>query len=151
MAPAPRVHASGGAMAPATFIDRARGEQGSAWPQFLSDGRHFLYLALAAKAESTALKVGDLDSRKTKVLLQGNISRIEYVEPGYVLFVRDRALLAQPFDSRKLRFSGEPFPVVADIAVGGGVASDAEFSASNNGVLVFSGGAHVDARPLAGG
>jgi Tol biopolymer transport system component len=136
-----RIAASGGVPVPVTKIDRARGETGNAWPQWLPDGRHFLYLALASRAESTALKVGDLRTGKTHVLLRGNLSKIEYVAPGYVLFVRDRALLAQRFDTGKLVLRGEPAPVVDDVAVGGGGASNAEFSASENGVLVFRGSA----------
>ena len=135
-----RVSAAGGVASAATVINRAEDEFGTAWPQFLPDGRHFLYLGLVQRQGQTTLKVGDLNSKKTKTLLKGNLSRIEYVEPGYVLFVRDRALLAQPFDVRKLEFTGEPFPVVDDVAAGGGVASNADFSASNNGVLVFQGG-----------
>ncbi len=136
-----RIAAAGGIASPATRIDRARGETGNAWPQFLPDGRHFLYLGLATRPESTALKLGDLGSTKTSVLLIGNLSRIEYVDPGYVLFVRDRALLAQRFDPGKAQFRGEPFPIVDDVAVGGGGAANAEFSASGNGVLVFRGSA----------
>ena len=138
-----RIAAAGGIPSPVTRIDRAHGESGNAWPQFLPDGSHFLYLALATRPESTALKVGDVRSTETRVLMTGDLSRIEYVAPGYVLFVRDRALLAQRFDAGRLELRGEPFPIVDDVAVGGGGAANAEFSASNNGVLVFRGSAGV--------
>ena len=144
-----RVSASGGEPSAATTIDRAGGEIGTAWPQFLPDGRHFLYLCLKLREDETVLKVGDLNSRRTTVLLKGNVSRIEYVDPGYVLFVRDRALLAQRFDPKKLRFIGEPFPVVDDVAAGGGVGTNAEFSGSNNGTIVFRGGAGGELSRLA--
>jgi Tol biopolymer transport system component len=137
-----RVPAAGGQPAPASWVDRARGETGNAWPQFLPDGRHFLFLGLTARPESTALKVGDLKSHKSRILAIGNFSRMDFV-PGYILFVKDRALLAQPFDAGRLKMTGEPFPVVDDVAVGGGGAANAEFSASHNGVLVFRGGAGI--------
>ncbi|HEU4333494.1 MAG TPA: protein kinase [Candidatus Eisenbacteria bacterium] len=135
-----RVDAGGGAPAPATRIERAKGETGSAWPHFLPDGRHFLYLGLTARLDRSYLKVGDLDSDKTVTLGEGNYSRIEYVEPGYIVFVRERALLAQPFDAKRLKFTGDPFPVVDDVAAGGGTASNADFSTSRS-ALVFRGGA----------
>ena len=134
------VSASGGTAYPATWIDRARGETGAAWPQVLPDGRHFLYLGLTSSPERVALKVGDLKSRKTKTLLTGPISRIVYVEPGYLIYARERALIAQRFDTRSLELVGEARPVTDDVTAGGGTATNAEFSASENGVLVFRGG-----------
>lgn len=135
-----RVAASGGVPRPATRLDRSRGEVGNAWPQFLPDGRHFLYLGLGVRPDSVALKVGALDSKETKIVAIGSYSRIEYAPPGYVLFVRDRALMAQPFDANGLKLAGEPFPVIDDVSAGGGGASNADFSLSENGVLVCRGG-----------
>ncbi|HEU4725904.1 MAG TPA: hypothetical protein VFU59_11510, partial [Candidatus Eisenbacteria bacterium] len=130
----------GGEVLPATTIDRTKGETGSAWPHFLPDGRHFLFLGLTAKADESYLKVGDLDSDKVITLQKGNFSRIEYVAPGYIIFARDRALLAQPFDAKSLRLKGDATPVVDNVAVGGGTTSNADFSTSKS-VLVFRGGA----------
>jgi hypothetical protein len=75
-------------------------------------------------------------SNTVKVIAVGRFSRIEWVPPGYLLFVRDRALMAQPFDAKGLKMAGEPFPVIDDVSMGGGGASNAEFSASETGVLV---------------
>jgi len=133
------VTAGGGAPHPASRIDHAHGEVGSAWPHFLPDGRHFLFLGLSNRPDQTALKVGDTRSDKVVLLARGNFSRIEYVEPGYILYARDRSLLAQPFDAKSLRLTGDPFPVVDDVAVGGGVGSNADFSSSPS-TLVFRGG-----------
>jgi Tol biopolymer transport system component len=130
------VSAAGGTPSPATRIDRSRKEEGCAWPQFLPDGKHFLFLGLTSNPDSIALKAGELGSLKAKVVAVGNFSRIEWVPPGYLLFVRDRALVAQPFDAGGLKLAGEPFPVIDDVSVGGGGASNAEFSASEDGVLV---------------
>jgi eukaryotic-like serine/threonine-protein kinase len=133
------VSAGGGDPRPATTLDHAHGETGSAWPHFLPDGRHFLFLGLTSRSDQTVLKVGDIRSSKVVRLAQGAFSRIEYVEPGYILFARDRSLLAQPFDAGSLRMKGDPFPVVDDIAVGGGVGSNADFSSSPS-TLAFRGG-----------
>jgi len=134
------VNAGGGTPRAATTIDHARGEVGSAWPHFLPDGRHFLFLGLGNRPDDTTLKVGDTRSTKVVILAHGAFSRIEYVQPGYLLFARDRSLLAQPFDASRLRLTGDAFPVVDDVAVGGGVGSNADFSSSAT-TLVFRGGA----------
>jgi len=134
------VSAAGGTPVAVSTIDRARGENGNAWPQFLPDGRHFLFLALTEKSDESILKIGDIQSKKSTVLAKGNFTRMQYVPPGYVLSARDRALLAQRFDPGSLKFTGDAFPVADDVAAGGGDPSNAEFSASENGILVFRGG-----------
>jgi hypothetical protein len=138
------VPASGGTAIPVTWIDRSKGEMGSAWPQALPDGRHFLYLALTKNSERVVLKVGDLKSRRTRDIFAGPISRIVFVKPGYLIYARDRALLAQRFDPRSMKLIGDGRPITDDVASGGGTASNAEFSASENGVLVFRGGQSAD-------
>src|SRR5215467_7385000 len=65
---------------------------------------------------------------------------MQYVPPGYILTVRDRALLAQPFDASSLKLKGDAFPIADDVAAGGGDPTNAEYSASDNGVLVYRGG-----------
>ena len=135
-----RVNAGGGTPAPATRIDRKIGETGSAWPAFLPDGRHFLFLGLTAKPDESFLKVGDIESDKVVTLQKGNFSRIEYAAPGYIIYVRERALLAQPFDVGSLKLKGDPFPIVDDVAAGGGTSSNADFSTSRS-TLIFRGGA----------
>jgi eukaryotic-like serine/threonine-protein kinase len=134
-----KVSAGGGTPVPATRIDRKNGETGTAWPHFLPDGRHFLYLGLTSKPEESYLKVGDTESDKVVTLQKGNFSRIEYVAPGFIIFVRDRALLAQSFDAGSMKLKGDAFPIVDDVSAGGGTTSNADFSTSRS-ALVFRGG-----------
>jgi len=134
------VSASGGTPVPISKIDYAHGETGNAWPQFLPDGRHFLFLGLTQTPDEAVLKVGDIKTGKTQVIARGSYTRMQYVPPGYILSVRDRALLAQPFDPGSFKFKGDAFPIADDVAAGGGDATNAEYSASDNGVLVYRGG-----------
>ena len=53
---------------------------------------------------------------------------------GYLLFIRDGVLLAQPFDARGLALSGEPVAVAEHV---GTFRTRGLFSASSNGVLVY--------------
>ena len=57
-----RVSAAGGIPAAVTALDRRRQETAHLWPQFLPDGRHFLYLALSGQRENRGLYVGSLGS-----------------------------------------------------------------------------------------
>ena len=122
----------------ATYPDTSRGEQASAWPQLLPDGQHFLFLRwIEGKPESTALRLGRIGSKESKTLAMGKYSRVEYVPPGYILYLRGRTLLAQPFDAKRLRLAGDAFPVVDDV-VRGDPFGRADFSASAIGTLVYS-------------
>lgn len=133
--PIRRVAAGGGVAAEAVTRDSLS----VGWPSFLPDGRHFLYLVIGG---DNALMLGSVDGSAGVPLGITRTSRAQYVPPGYLLFVRDRTLLAQPFDTAKRKVRGEPVPVAEDVwAAGSGLA---DFSASNDGTLVYrTGGGYV--------
>jgi serine/threonine protein kinase/Tol biopolymer transport system component len=102
-------------------------------PSFLPDGRHFLFLQRGETRSS--IMVGSLDSRQSTKLLDG-LSNAAYAQPGYLLFVRDGTLMAQPFDVAGLRLSGEAVPVAEHVSYGD--FGRFVFSASSSGVLVYA-------------
>ncbi len=103
------------------------------WPEFLPDGRHMLYQRQRTSG-SNEMWVMDLKTGKQKLLGVGG-SRVEYSPAGYLMYVKDRMLVAQPFDARSLKVTGEIVPV-AD-RVGAGSNGLADFSVSDNGTLVY--------------
>ena len=58
---------------------------------------------------------------------------------GYLLFVRDNTLMAQPFDANRAAFTGETFPLAEQIGNAGNQGNRA-FFVSRNGVLAFTSG-----------
>jgi serine/threonine protein kinase/Tol biopolymer transport system component len=112
-----------------TQFDAAHGEGGHLFPTLLPDGRHFLYLS----EPSSTIWLASLDSHETKRLLRAD-SQALYT-PGYLLFVRNQTLFAQPFDAQHQLLTGEPMPVVQ------GVMTEqiygADFTVSANGVLAY--------------
>jgi serine/threonine protein kinase len=139
-----RVSDSGGVPTPVTTPDSSRGETGHTFPSFLPDGRHFLYLAGASPVTQRSVHVGTVDSKETRHLLTGNSPAI-YVSPGYLLFVREGALIGQAFDAKRLTFTGEPVPVAERVGTYSATGA-AFFSASDAGVLAYQGGAPVDSQ-----
>jgi Tol biopolymer transport system component len=129
-----RVSAEGGKLAPATTLESAN-EVAHAYPNFLPDGRHFFYLARTADDGVTgaAAFVGTLDSPERHPLATIG-SEVKYLN-GHALFVRDGALMAQPFDAERFHLTGEAFPI-ADPFVAR-EASSGPFSASRTGTLLF--------------
>ncbi len=123
------VPAAGGTPRPITFLDRARGETSHAWPFFLPDGRHFLFVASSAGSPD-AIRVGSVGSKRNREIGHTD-SRVEYAR-GYVVFENEGALVAQRLDARAARLTGEPVPVGN---VTGGTTG--WFSASGAGGLAY--------------
>jgi serine/threonine protein kinase/Tol biopolymer transport system component len=136
-----RVPATGGEAVAVTTPDAARKEISHAWPYFLPDGRHFLFLARSTQQENDAICVGSLDSKETKRLLSAD-SSMAYAPPGYLLYVRENTLMAQPFDAERLELTGEPFPVAREVAANQSNARGM-FSVSPGGVLAFRSGSVI--------
>jgi Tol biopolymer transport system component len=134
-----RVSSAGGTPAPLSTLDSSRGEISHLHPYFLPDGRHFLFLVISSQGpENAGIRVASLDSRETKLLVNTFASGA-YAPPGYLLFLRDRTLMAQKFDADRLVIAGEPFPV-ADEVDRLGQARLALFSVSRTGALVHRSG-----------
>src|SRR5262245_17480576 len=136
-----RVSAAGGSPAKLTELDATRHETAHFAPWFLPDGNHFLYVALSTDSENSGVFVADL-AFTTRKQLPIESTRTIYVAPGYLLFVRDGTLMAQRFDTGKLEATGEAAPVAEQVDsrfAGAGVTAG-YFSASQNGVLVYTSG-----------
>jgi Tol biopolymer transport system component/predicted Ser/Thr protein kinase len=129
-----RCPASGGAPAPATELDAALHETSHTWPQFLPDGKRFLYLARSEDAQHCAIYVQELGSR-TRVRVMTSQTRAMWAPPGWLLFTKDETLLAQRFDPVALQFSGEPLTVEPSIA-SNYLNGRSAFAVSETGVLV---------------
>jgi Tol biopolymer transport system component len=139
-----RVSSAGGSPAPATEFDASKQEYSHRFPFFLPDGRHFLYLAQAMQVGQIGEQevcIGSLESKERRCLLRANSNPVfapaaPGAASGHILFSRERTLLAQPFDARRLRLSGEAFPVGEQVQYfanfGFGV-----FTASDNGILAY--------------
>ena len=136
-----RISASGGPIEQVTTLDKSRGEVGHWRPQFLPDGRHFLYLARAEPSQNSGIYVGSLDSKGVKRVADLDVPAY-FAKPGYLLFVRENVLVAQPFDAKAFRTTGEPVVVGRDVQY---VATwgSAAFWASDNGVLAYEGASHA--------
>jgi Tol biopolymer transport system component len=126
-----RVSAAGGAPSQALPLDESRKETIQASPQFLPDGRRFLYGSLDQRR---GIALGSLDG-KSRFL------KINPDSPGlyaptregkaYLLFLQGGQLMAQQIDAGTTALSGEPVFVAEPLQNG------PSFSTSENGVLIF--------------
>jgi len=105
-----QVAASGGTAVPVTKLEQP-GKDQHIWPQFLPDGRHFLYVIRSEDKARSGLYLGSLDSIEVKRRLRDDDIPAIYREPGYLLYARDGAIVAQRFDVTRLEVSGEATPI----------------------------------------
>ena len=137
-----QVSATGGPSKQISNVDVKRGEQGHRWPVFLPDGTHFLYLAanFAGNDAANAVFVGALDSSEKRFVVSAG-TNVAFAAPGYLLYYKNKTLLAQFFDLKNFQLTGEPTTILTDIEYLPQVKK-AVFGVSGNGVLLAQGGGH---------
>jgi serine/threonine protein kinase/Tol biopolymer transport system component len=145
-APLMRVSESGGQPSPVgapadgqrTNKTSSTFEGGQRFPQFLPDGRHYLYYV----RESRTVFLGDLDRHPAKRLFEADAAAV-VAPPDRVLFVRDGKLFSQRIDPARLEMTDGPAVVAEGVSVDSrGVPA---VSASADGSIVYRTGS-VDQR-----
>ena len=124
-----QVSAQGGEPKPVEMNIEDAVAENHRFPCILPDGRHFLF----RRQQEKGIWAGSLDSPEVKQILPDN-SPVVYAPQGYLIFVRNDALVAQSFDAAKLALSGEPVPIIT------GQRNDfgnRRFSVSDNGTLLW--------------
>jgi serine/threonine protein kinase/Tol biopolymer transport system component len=111
-----RVSASGGTPTQINSPDPSRAESSYRWPMFLPDGTHYLFMVanFTGRKEVNAIFVGSLDSKEKRFILQAT-ANAAYAAPGYLLFCRDKDLLAQGFDLQSFALTGEAATILSEI------------------------------------
>ena len=139
--PIHQVPASGGTSTAVTKLDSSHHEHSHRWASFLPDGKHFLYFARASlggvEREEDAVVVASLDGKVNKRLMTAK-GNVKYAS-GYLLYLREKTLMAQPFDPDKLEFVGDAVPVAEPVEYDLNYNRSC-FSISQNGLLVYQGG-----------
>jgi eukaryotic-like serine/threonine-protein kinase len=131
------VAAAGGEAKPLMTLDKARGETNHHMPQFLPDGRRFLFLVGGEKVGG--VYVASLATPTDRRQVVTGWRRSVYAS-GHLLFVRDGTLLAQPFDPEQAAPSGEPVTIASSVASWTNNAAFGWFAASPAGTLAYFSG-----------
>ena len=131
-----RVAATGGTVAPVTRLGAGQGSH--RWPQFLPDGRRFLFAVATGQLDTRGVYVGSLDGGEPMRVMPAETAAA-YAAPGYLLLVSQGVLVAYPFDAARAAVSGEPMPVAQAVGNDDGIFRGA-FSVSAAGVLAHRAG-----------
>jgi hypothetical protein len=138
--PVMQVSADGGT---ARAVTTLKGDVGHVGPTMLPDGRHFLYTRITGRAESRGIFVGSLDvapESQSTTRLVATQSRPVFSDGGaartsYLMFLRERTLMGQPFDPGRLTTSGDAIPIVEQVAVE--LTTAASVSTADDGTIAY--------------
>ena len=139
------VAATGGDAKALTTPDDSRSEQNHHMPQFLPDGRRFLFTVTSTQDESSGLHVASLDAPENGRQIVPSWVRRLYAA-RHLLFVREGALLAQPFDPDRAEPSGEPIAIAPSVVTWSANAAAGWFGVSPGGTLAFFSGESVSGQ-----
>jgi serine/threonine-protein kinase len=137
-----RVPAAGGTPVPVTRLDLTPGATRQLLPAAI-DANRFLFSTLPDRS----VWLGFLDGTAPRRLLAAD-SRALYAPAGYLLFVKDTTLFAQPFDSGRDNLTGSPIAIAGDVRTDP-ITLASTFSVSANSTLVYRPGAVSSVRELA--
>ncbi len=128
-----QVVATGGEPKQVTFKEADGSDGGHRHPNFLPDGKHFLFYRGGPR--TTGTWVGSLDSQELKQVLPEDSNAV--YSAGYLLYVRNQVLVAQTFDADSFKLSGDVVPIVTGAVIN--ATGQVRFSASEKGVMVWQG------------
>jgi serine/threonine protein kinase/sugar lactone lactonase YvrE len=126
-----RVPAGGGTPVAVTRLDQTPDQNTHRHPWFLPDGRHFLFQVVPAGS----LWVGSLDGQPARKLVDQSDSG-GFFASGFLLFVHQQTLLAQPFDPERLVLTGEAVRLAEDLRSNLSTGRTA-MTVSQSGLLVY--------------
>jgi Tol biopolymer transport system component len=129
--PIMRVSSGGGAV---TQVTTPVGRTAHRQPQFLEDGKRFIFFVGLGTEDVNGTYLGFLDRSPPKRILSTQ-SLARFAEPGHLITVRQGALVAYPFGSGSAEVAGEP--AVLTRGIGEDTTGDGAFAVSKAGVLAY--------------
>jgi eukaryotic-like serine/threonine-protein kinase len=124
-------------------VNTNKGESAYMWPQFLPDGKHFLFFLQSDSNDTTGVYGASLDPAEYHMLMASETNAVYSPLPeapaqknGYLLFISNRKLMEVGFNAPKMGIAGEPMALADEIGAVRSLAL-APLSVSNNATLVY--------------
>ncbi len=138
-----KIPAGGGGRQTITSVKTTRTERAHLWPQFLPDGKHFVFFVGTDGSESSGVYLGSVDSPNYTELFSSETNAVysNAGSTGYLLFIRNGSLIGQPFSPSKLATTGDQITLASNVNPVESL-SLAQISASDNGTLVYQSAGH---------
>ena len=117
--PIMRIVATGGEATPVTELDTKLADASHRFPQWLPDGKHFLYTLWSNNADVLknygGIYVGSTEKGFKAKRLLPDASAVVFAPPGHVLLHRRGRLLAFPFDVKSLTVGEDAVAIDTDV------------------------------------
>lgn len=143
-----RTSATGGTPVAVTSLDRSRAESGHRWPEFLSDGRHFVYASHSRLQSNEGIFLATLEGG-APVRLEPALSQARHArtrDGEFLLYVKDKALQA-----RRLNLPGGQLHG-PEVTVANGLyyspAAGSSFSVAGDQYLVYQSARNQETAPV---
>jgi Tol biopolymer transport system component len=136
-----RVAASGGKPRQVLKLDESKFERADLWPQFLPDGKHFVFYLQTDLTETSGVYLGSIDLPEYHRLFTSQTNAVYSAatpKTGHLLYINERNLMAQQFNASSLETVQDPITLANDIGAVRSLAL-APISVSATGVLVYQG------------
>ena len=140
-----RVSANGGTPAPLTTLDAQKGETSHRWPQVLPGSKAVIFTDETTNTntfDDADILAYSAATGKSQAILHGGFHAI-YLPGGYLVYMHNGTLYGVPFDAKRLAVTGQAAAVVDNVVANPNTGT-AQFSISNNGVMVYVAGSAVD-------
>ena len=131
-----RIPAAGGEPVAVTHVDAPR-QRSHRSPQFLPDGRHFLFF-VSGTPEAAGIYLGALDGGEPRRLTDAD-SAAQFLMPDQVVFVRQGTLVARRLDLARWELTGDPVTLADRVGVDAS-ARFAGFAVSAAGAVAYRAG-----------
>jgi eukaryotic-like serine/threonine-protein kinase len=131
-----RIAAAGGEPVEILSPDASRKETGIRFPSFLPDGKHFTFVSMPRRQGSYDVYLGSLATKERILLMRAGAAPV-WAEPGYLITIRNRRLVAQRLDADARKVLGEPVEF-GDAPAPYGSDAISVVSASRTGILALS-------------
>jgi Tol biopolymer transport system component len=135
------VAATGGDPRPLISVDKTPGGTFHHIPEFLPDGRRFLFSTFGG-GNRAGTYIASVDAPSERQRLDPGGQRRVYAG-GHLLFVREGTLFAQPFDEQRAVPAGEPVAIAPSVSTWTNNAGFGWFAVSPAGTLAYFSGAGV--------
>jgi serine/threonine-protein kinase len=130
------VPAKGGAPRQLTVLDQARHEVLHTDAAVFPGTRTVLFTSLTTEPGQERIEAVPLDGGQRSVVIEHGMAPV-WSPTGHLLFGRDGAVWAAPFDSRSATVRGAAVPVIPAGVVGSELYGSLGFQVSSTGTLVF--------------